>query len=142
MGFTWFAGYRTFWREGWAGTRGRNLGEELRQHGGALCAGLLPWIAQLPFLYYKVAPTVICTLNEQSHGNTPTDPAQASPMEAVPTLRFPFPRCVKVPTEAKCAGCRGKDSKAWGWGTRILGSILKFNKCEINSFTGDVISVL
>lgn len=110
MGFTWFTGYRTFWREGWAGTQGRNPGEELMQCGGALRAGLLPWIAQLPFLYCKVAPTVVCTLNEQSRKHSHRTCTEQSD-GAVPVLRFPFPRCVKVPTEAKCAGCRVKDPR-------------------------------
>lgn len=121
-------------------------GQEPRGGTEAAWGSIVCWLAPLDcsaaFFTLQGSTHGICALNEQSHGNTPTDPAQASPMEAVPTLRFPFPRCVKVPTEAKCAGCRGKDSKVWGWGTRILGSILKFNKCEINSFTSDVISVL
>lgn len=97
------------------GRLGRNSRQEPRggpmQRGGALRAGLLPWIAQLPFLYCKVAPTVVCTLNEQSRKHSHRTCTEQSD-GAVPVLRFPFPRCVKVPTEAKCAGCRVKDPRA------------------------------
>lgn len=104
MGFTWFTGYRTFWREGWqelkAGTRGRKWGS-MEEHCVLAC-----------FLDCSAAFFI---LQGSTHSDLHTQWAitETLPQTLHRAIRWSSSR-VEVSfyqvwqgsNEAKCAGCR------------------------------------